>query len=102
MMLGRGILANPALARMLSSGPAATRDELARFHDRLLDAYEAEMGGNAVCRMKEWWSYAKYAFADPLSVHRTIRKARKLEEYRAATARVFCSEELASVARFQG
>lgn len=102
VMLGRGILANPALVRMLSGGPAVTRDELARFHDRLLDAYEAEMGGNAVCRMKEWWSYAKYAFADPLSVHRAIRKARKLDEYRAATARVFCNEELAAVAQFQG
>ncbi len=102
VMLGRGILANPALARMLNGGAAATRDELARFHDKLLDAYEAEMGGNAVCRMKEWWSYAKYAFADPLSVHRAIRKARKLDEYRAATARVFCNEELAMAARFQG
>lgn len=102
VMLGRGVLANPALARMLNGGAAATRDELARFHDKLLDAYEVEMGGNAVCRMKEWWSYAKYAFADPLSVHRAIRKARKLDEYRAATARVFCNEELAMVARFQG
>lgn len=54
VMLGRGILANPALARMLAGGPAATADELRRFHDRLFDAYREEIGGNAVFRMKEW------------------------------------------------
>lgn len=102
VMLGRGILANPALARVQGGGPAATRAELVCFHDRLLAAYEAEMGGNAVCRMKEWWSYAKFAFADPLSVHRAVRKARRLDEYRTAVARVFRSEGLAPVARFCG
>lgn len=101
VMLGRGILANPALARMLKGGPAATATELERFHDRLYGTYEAEMGGNAVFRMKEWWSYARFAFADPQSVHRAVRKVRKADEYRAATERIFRTERLAAVARFQ-
>ncbi|MBM6776151.1 tRNA-dihydrouridine synthase family protein [Collinsella tanakaei] len=101
VMLGRGILANPALARMLKGGPAATAAELERFHDRLYGAYEAKMGGNAVFRMKEWWSYARFAFADPQSVHRAVRKVRKADEYRAATERIFRTERLAAVARFQ-
>ena len=102
VMLGRGILANPALARMLAGGPAATADELRRFHDRLFDAYREEIGGNAVFRMKEWWSYARFSFADPLSVHRAVRKVRRVDEYADAVKRVFATERLARVARFQG
>ena len=102
VMLGRGILANPALARMLAGGPAATADELRRFHDRLFDAYREEIGGNAVFRMKEWWSYARFSFADPLSVHRAVRKVRRVDEYADAVERVFATECLARVARFQG
>lgn len=100
VMLGRGILANPALARMLGGGPAATREELHRFHDALFSAYEQEMGGNAVARMKEWWSYAKFAFAAPVAVQRALRKARKVDEYQSAVCRVFGEQELAKTARY--
>ncbi len=102
VMLGRGVLANPALARMLRGGPAAARDELVRFHDRLFDAYRAEMGGNAVFRMKEHWSYLKFAFADPLRAHRAVRKVRTVDDYRAAVQAVFSAGELAEVMRFGG
>ncbi len=51
---------------MVKGGPAATAAELQRFHDTLFAAYAEEIGGNAVFRMKEWWFYAKCAFADPL------------------------------------
>ena len=100
VMIGRGILANPALARMAKGGPAATATELRRFHDRLFEAYEAEVGGNAVGRMKEWWFYARHAFADPVAVHRTVRKVRREDEYQAAVDKVFRTQELAPVARF--
>ena len=99
-MLGRGILANPALARTLRGGTPATREELERFHDKLFEAYFAEMGGNVVFRMKEWWSYARCSFANPLSVHRRVRKVRKVEEYQAAVHDIFRKEELAAAPRF--
>ena len=100
VMLGRGILANPALARMLRGGTSATREELERFHDKLFEAYYAEMGGNVVFRMKEWWSYARCSFANPRSVHRRVRKVRKVEEYQAAARTIFREEELAAAPRF--
>lgn len=102
IMLGRGLLANPALARMLTGGAPASASELKRFHDKLHAAYLDEIGGNAVFRMKEWWFYAKCAFADPMAVHRAVRKARKVEEYETAVERVFRTEPLAPVARFHG
>lgn len=102
VMVGRGILANPALGRMLRGGAPATTDELRRFHDRLFETYLDEMGGNAVFRMKEWWSYAKHSFNDPASVHRSIRKTRKVDEYRLAVERVFRDEAPAREACFRG
>lgn len=102
VMLGRGLLANPALARMAAGGCPASASELRGFHDRLFDAYEAEIGGNAVFRMKEWWFYAKHAFADPMAVHRAVRKVKRLDEYEAAVDWVFRSEPLVDVPRFEG
>ena len=102
VMLGRGIVANPALARMARGGAAAIREELRRFHDALFCAYEEEMGGNAVFRMKEWWFYAQHAFAYPLAVHRAVRKVRRVEEYRRAVEGVFAREPLADLACFPG
>lgn len=102
VMLGRGLLANPALARMVKGGPAATVAELQRFHDTLFAAYAEEIGGNAVFRMKEWWFYAKCAFADPATVHKLVRKTKKVDEYRAAVDRVFREQPLAPIARFHG
>lgn len=100
VMIGRGILTNPALVRMAKGGPAATALELRRFHDKLFESYEVEVSGNAVGRMKEWWSYAKHAFVDPVAVYRVVRKVRKADEYRAAVDRVFDTQELAPVSRF--
>lgn len=102
VMLGRGLLANPALARMMAGGPPATREELERFHDALFHAYEEVVGGNAVFRMKEWWFYAKCAFADPLAVHRAVRKVRRAGEYEDAVRTIFSGMELAEEARFHG
>ncbi|MGN0039270.1 MAG: tRNA dihydrouridine synthase [Coriobacteriales bacterium] len=100
VMLGRGLLANSALARMIGGGPAASLEELERFHDELYAAHFDEMGGNAVMRMKEWWFYAKCAFENPQSVHRAVRGARKPDEYAAAVARIFRQERLAAEAVF--
>ncbi|WP_322155260.1 tRNA-dihydrouridine synthase family protein [Paratractidigestivibacter sp.] len=89
VMLGRGLLADPSLAQRIGGGAPASREELRRFHDALFAAYETEMGGNAVMRMKEWWSYAKESFADSAAVWRAVRKARRVDEYRAVVERVF-------------
>ena len=89
VMLGRGVLMNPALPREIAGGAPLAMEELSRFHDDLYAAYVAEMGGNAVFRMKEWWSYAKHSFADPAAVWRLIRKAKKAGDYEAAVVRVF-------------
>ena len=101
VMLGRGILANPALARELAGGPPVSPDELRRFHDELYRAYREDIGKDAIYRMKEWWFYARCCFADPDAVHRAVREVRSVEEYEAAVARVFAEAEPAVAARFR-
>ena len=95
VMLGRGVLVNPALPRQIRGGAPLDMDELQRFHDALFDAYEEEIGGNAVFRMKEWWSYAKHSFTDPIAVFRLIRKVRRPDDYREAAAQIFTTQKLA-------
>ena len=85
---------------MMAGGPSVAPAELRAFHDKLFAAYVDEIGGNAVFRLKEWWFYAKFAFANPQAVHRLVRKVRKLDEYEAAVACVFANEPFAEVARF--
>lgn len=101
VMIGRGLLANPALARMVRGGERADAGELKRFHDRLFEEYEREIGGNAVFRMKEWWAYARCSFANPQAVVRRVRKTRRVEEYLSAVESVFASEPLAADPRYR-
>lgn len=101
VMIGRGIVANPALARMIRGGVGLAREKLERFHDELYQAYTDDMGGNAVFRMKEWWGYTEHAFADPSSVHRIMRKTRRADEYEAAARKIFSTEKLADSPRLR-
>ena len=101
VMIGRGIVANPALARMIRGGAGLTHEELERFHNELYQAYTDDMGGNAVFRMKEWWGYTEHAFADPSSVRRIMRKTRRADEYEAAARKIFSTERLANSPRLR-
>ena len=101
VMLGRGILVNPALAREIRGGASLTLTELKLFHDKLYETYTDDMGGNAVFRMKEWWGYAERSFADPPSVHRIMRKTRRADEYEAAARKIFSTERLADSPRLR-
>ena len=101
VMLGRGILVNPALAREIRGGASLTLTELKLFHDKLYETYTNDMGGNAVFRMKEWWGYAERSFADPPSVHRIMRKTRRADEYEAAARKIFSTERLADSPRLR-
>ena len=101
VMIGRGIVANPALARVIRGGADLALEELERFHNELYQAYTDDMGGNAVFRMKEWWGYAERSFADPPSVHRIMRKTRRADEYEAAARKIFSTERLADSPRLR-
>lgn len=91
LMIGQGLLADPALARKAKGGPAASLEELRAFHDLLYHIYLALFSGerSTVFHMKELWSYLARLFEDSQRPLKKIRKADHAAPYEAAVAEMF-------------
>lgn len=90
LMLGRGLVANPALAQELAGGESLTRDMLRAFHDRLYAAYMDCWPKNAVIgHMHEIMYHMLCCFEDPAKPRKAIRKATTPEAYLAAVNWLF-------------
>lgn len=102
MMLGRGVIANPALIRTLSGGPVLDAGELQQFHDRLLDAYLS--GGLSerftLERMKQLWYFMIHMFPDSKKEHKAILKSNSVVNYTSAVSALFESGKFDHNAHF--
>ena len=96
IMLGRGLIANPALARQIKGGKPLEGEELRGFHDALLNDYLELIGGeiNVLHKMKELWSYWDCLFPDEKKAIKEIRKAKRLSDYRSAAASLLAGKPL--------
>ena len=90
VMAGRGLVRDPALFRHQRGGLPADRRELERFHDLLLQGYEAYMPGEQplVHRMRELWTYLSGAFRDTDAAMKQMHKAKRLSDYQAAAGAI--------------
>ena len=90
-MIGRGLIANPALAREIRGGAPLEKEELRRYHDSLYAALRQTLPGAAplIGKMKELWFYMGRNFADSDRFLKEIRKARDLVRYEAAVRTLF-------------
>lgn len=103
LMLGRGLIANPALARELQGGAPLTRSELRDFHDRLYNSYlEFWPKNHLVGHMNEIMSYMVRCFANANKPRKAIRKATNLDVYCDAVNRLFNEFELLETPSFLG
>ena len=91
IMMGRGVMANPALGREIRGGAPASADELRTFHDMLIHGYIEDMNDktNAILRMKELWSYMGAIFPGAEKPLKQLRKSKRPEDYFAAVDEVF-------------
>lgn len=96
VMMGRGVLADPALGRKLKGGSGATKEELRRFHDLLYAAYCEEMSGDRTIlyKMKEMWFYLHPMFSDGKKYFKKIKKCEKCVVYEAIVNELFLKEEV--------
>lgn len=96
VMVGRGLMADPALFRRLRGGEKATRQELADFHHRLLEGYRQRLDGDTpvLHKMRELWTYFSLRFVDPERPLRDIRKARSVVAYESAARELLEHHEL--------
>lgn len=91
IMLGRGIVENPALAREIAGGKRISADEIKMFVEAMESAYKTEIPGDEqiMHKMKEIWFYVGNMFIpmdkseiEPF-IHR-IRVSRNISDYRNA------------------
>lgn len=91
VMIGRGLLVDPALHLQLQGGRMPDKAALRTFHDRIYDWYRQEMPGArpVLFKMKELWAYMGQLFEDGRRPLKKIRKAERTEAYEAAVEELF-------------
>ena len=91
VMLGRGLVGDPALGRKLRGGEAADKETLRAFHDTLYAGYCEAFGSahSAMSRMKEMWFYLMGLFADSGRQAKALRKADTPQKYERQVAEIF-------------
>lgn len=96
IMLGRGLIANPALHRETAGGPSLEKPLLREFHDRLLSDYTALYSGDrpVLAKMKELWFYQITLFCNAQKEAKAIRKSQTLDDYRRVVSTLFLHRDL--------
>ena len=84
IMIGRGLVADPALAREIRGGKAASGEEMRTYLDAMWDAYrEAGFAEKDILfKMKELWFYLGSRYPDGEDALARIRKSKDPDEYR--------------------
>ncbi|MBO7709197.1 MAG: tRNA-dihydrouridine synthase family protein [Lachnospiraceae bacterium] len=98
VMIGRGLLRDPALVRQIHGGMPLTEQELEAYMKAVLESWIGTGIGaeNAIWRMKELWSYLRPVFPDADKGFRKLRKAKRLPEYEEAAAQIFQTEMISA------
>lgn len=96
VMIGRGLLRNPALVREIKYGQKLTKRELLKMHDTLYEAYQGYLSGdkNVLYKMKEFWNNAAVMFTNHEKYAKKIRKVQTLKNYEQAVNALFNDQEL--------
>ena len=101
LMLGRGMLANPALAQTYAGGAPLTSESLKAFHDDLFAAYREAYHTSAVLgRMREVAKNIACCFDGADKPLKAARKANSIAVYEDAMARLFGDYTLSANPRF--
>lgn len=90
IMLGRGIVGNPALVNELT-GKNTDRENLQKFHDKVLMDYLEVYGSekNTLFKMKELWCYMSRLFPGEEKLLKKIKKVQKINEYKLYAEELF-------------
>lgn len=93
VMLGRGILQNPALLSQIKCPTScdAELSTLRAFHDTLLSRYREIMSGdtNTLYKMKDLWTFLGRSFSDADRHLKKIKKADSISDYKIAVGNLF-------------
>lgn len=96
-MIGRGLLANPALAEQIKGIENGNyKERFLAFHDEVYAGYAAIFSGekDAMMHMKEIWFYLGKSFADSEKHVKKILKSQNPTEYKLSVRKIFEECEL--------
>ena len=93
LMIGRGLLSNPALVRELSGGPKLSAAELKEYLTLLYEGYATYIPEerNVIFKLLEHWAFLEGHFENCDKYLKAIRKSRSKGEYTAAVNNIFSS-----------
>lgn len=107
IMLGRGLIADPAFIDVISHIKCDSNNEyerdinfdmtrLKKFHNILLEDYSQVMSGdiNVLHKMKELWFYMAKTFCDCEKPLKQIKKSKNMADYKAAVDMIFSKGKL--------
>lgn len=91
IMLGRGIIRNPALVEVLEGNHSSKKEALMGFHDMIYDEYQRISSGdrNVLFKMKEFWCYLGTSFEGTEKIMKKIKKTEKLRDYEVYVKAMF-------------
>lgn len=101
LMIGRGLIADPALMRKLRGGKGATVEELRTLTQTLYATYcrDFDSRGNAAQRMKETWFYLIHLFENGEQYAKKMRRCASPPEYERLEAEIYRDLTLRSEAK---
>ncbi|MBE5830941.1 MAG: tRNA-dihydrouridine synthase family protein [Butyrivibrio sp.] len=93
IMIGRGLLSDPALVRELNGGPKLSAAELKEYLTLLYEGYAAFIPEerNVIFKLLEHWTFLEGHFENCDKYLKAIRKSRSKGEYTAAVNNIFSS-----------
>ena len=94
IMLGRGVLRNPFLPFEIKNqnfSDTEKAERLLEFHEKMLKSYLETMDkeGNALNKMKQFWTYFSHNFLEEQKVIKRIKKARSLPKNKQEVQIIF-------------
>lgn len=96
LMLGRGLIANPALAGMIKNNAVLDKQLLKEFHDKIYYDYKTILFGekNVLFKMKPLWFYMISVFSNNEKYAKKIKKSERLRDYDDVVANLFKEQDI--------
>ena len=96
VMLGRGILQNPAVIASIKGEKLPEKETIQEFVTELCERYQSELYGErpVLFKMKELWHYLIQSFGADEKIAKKIKKAQRISEYEITVKELFSNYDL--------
>jgi tRNA-dihydrouridine synthase len=91
VMIGRGVIANPALPAIIKNNETVTKDRIKAFYYDVYDGYKDMLSGNTplMYKMKELLLYMSSIFKESEKIMKKVKKAKNITDLNSAVNELF-------------